>query len=192
MIPSFFDGNLVLEIKLDNGLCKISKTELYNWRHKSSYPDTLPSSHKFLAKINVWGGISCKGATQFALFKNNMDSKMYNEILSDHLLAFCAVNFNYNFVLHQDNDPKHKSYECMRFLDSNSIRWLKKYLEVLIRSPPRSPDLNPIEMLWNEMKVFIRKSGCITETEVSSKINEFQTLLTKEKCIKYISRLKQV
>ncbi|RNA34512.1 Transposable element Tcb1 transposase [Brachionus plicatilis] len=108
---------------------------------------------------------------------------MYNEILSDHLLAFCAVNFYYNFVLHQDNDPKHKSYECMRFLDSNSIRW--------IRSPPRSPDLNPIEMLWKEMKVFIRKSGCITEIEVSSKIKEFEKLLTKEKCIKYINWLIQ-
>ena len=53
-----------------------------------------------------------------------MNSMMYKEILSDFLLTFGAVNFDYNYVLHQDNDPKHKSLESLAFLDKNSIRWV--------------------------------------------------------------------
>ncbi|RNA34511.1 hypothetical protein BpHYR1_042841 [Brachionus plicatilis] len=45
-------------IFVDESCVRISKKALYNWRLKSSYPDTLPSSHKFLARMNVWGGIS--------------------------------------------------------------------------------------------------------------------------------------
>ena len=45
-----------------------------------------------------------------------------------------------------------------------------KLLFIKIRSPPRSPDLNPIEMVWHEMKRFIRKSRCKTESEVVAKI----------------------
>ena len=39
----------------------------------------------------------------------------------------------------QDNDPKHRSRLAQRFYDGNGInRW---------RTPPESPDLNPIENL---------------------------------------------
>ncbi|RNA24476.1 hypothetical protein BpHYR1_051901 [Brachionus plicatilis] len=39
----------------------------------------------------------------------NMDAKMYNEILSDFLLVFGALKCDFDFVLHQYNVFKHKS-----------------------------------------------------------------------------------
>ncbi|CAF1098083.1 unnamed protein product [Brachionus calyciflorus] len=83
---------------------------------------------------------------------------MYNIILSEFLIPFGVVKFDFDFILHQDNDPKHKSRECLAFLERNSINW--------IRSPPRSPDLNPIELVWHELKTLIRKSCCSSEEEV--------------------------
>ncbi|CAF0973239.1 unnamed protein product [Brachionus calyciflorus] len=72
---------------------------------------------------------------------------------------------------------------CTSFLEKNAIKW--------VRSTPRSPDLNPIEMLWNEMKCFVRKSGCKTKSDIVNKIYEFQRSLTQKKCQKYIYRLKK-
>lgn len=40
-------------------------------------------------------------------------------------------------------------------------------------------------MLWHEMKLFIRKSGSKTKSEIVDKIYEFQKSLTNEKCQKY-------
>jgi hypothetical protein len=68
------------------------------------------------------------------LFDENMNAKMYNEILSDFLLPFVAVNYDLDFVLHQDNDPKHKSLECQSFLEKNSIKWVKKPFRIRIQS----------------------------------------------------------
>ena len=39
-------------------------------------------------------------------------------------------------------------------------------IQALIGSPSKSPDLNPIEMLWHAMKTFIRKRFCKTPDEV--------------------------
>ena len=45
----------------------------------------------------------------------------------------------------QDNDPKHTSAAAREFFAENSINWWK--------TPPESPDANPIENLWHELKV---------------------------------------
>ena len=47
----------------------------------------------------------------------------------------------------QDNDPKHTSRVAKVFLEENRINWW--------RTPPESPDLNPIEDLWHELKFYL-------------------------------------
>jgi transposase len=49
----------------------------------------------------------------------------------------------------QDNDPKHTSRCAQSFFSDNAIHWWK--------TPPESPDLNPIENMWHELKEFIRR-----------------------------------
>ena len=45
----------------------------------------------------------------------------------------------------QDNDPKHTSICARTFFENHNINWW--------RTPPESPDANPIENLWHELKV---------------------------------------
>jgi hypothetical protein len=65
-----------------------------------------------------------------------------------------------NFKLYQDNDPKHKARIVQEFLLYNCPSVLQPH--------PQSPDLNPIEYVWEELDRRIRKTS-ITSIEVLKK-----------------------
>ncbi|CAF0789030.1 unnamed protein product [Brachionus calyciflorus] len=84
-----------------------------------------------------------------ASFKNNLDKFGYLEILCNNLIPFALQNFGSKSRLFQDNDSKHSSKICVDVLRSSRVFW--------DRTPTYSPDLNPIEDLWKDMKDFCRK-----------------------------------
>ncbi|KAK6311536.1 hypothetical protein J4Q44_G00172000 [Coregonus suidteri] len=77
-----------------------------------------------------------------------MDGAMYREILANNLLpSVRALKMGRGWVFQHDNDPKHTARATKEWL-------LKKHLKVL-ECPSLSPDLNPIENLWRELKFHI-------------------------------------
>jgi len=84
-----------------------------------------------------------------------------------------------------DNDPKYASNAAKDLLSSKKITWW--------HTPAESPDCNPIENLWHELKECIR---CVikpkTKQELIDGIKEFWRNLTVTKCNKYINHLKEV
>ncbi len=48
----------------------------------------------------------------------------------------------------QDNGPKHVSHRAQDVFEDNGVNWW--------RTPPKSPDLNPIENLWHKLKEHLR------------------------------------
>ena len=61
-----------------------------------------------------------------------------------------------------------------------------------MRSPPKSPDLNPIEWVWGDLKRFVRKRLCRNESELVQAIHDFQAQLTPKYCGRFIDHLKKV
>ena len=77
-----------------------------------------------------------------------MDATLFCDILRQTLLPFLEKKFQPPATHHlmQDNDPKHTSRTAQQYI---GINWW--------RTPAESPDMNPIENLWHEMKEFIRR-----------------------------------
>jgi len=60
----------------------------------------------------------------------------------------------------QDNDPKHTSKLCSNYLQREEESGALK----MMVWPPQSPDLNPIELLWDELDRRVRRV-CLTSQE---------------------------
>ena len=85
----------------------------------------------------------------------------------------------------QDNDPKLTSILGQTTMVENNINWWK--------TPPESPDLNPIENLWHEIKYHLRnRVKPINKEELCNGIKEFWSSVTPLKCRKYINHIQKV
>ena len=73
-----------------------------------------------------------------------MDPDRYIQILEWTLLPFLHKVMRNSHRFMQDNDPKHCSRKGQHFMAEHSINWWK--------TPPESPDCDPIENVWHELK----------------------------------------
>lgn len=133
----------------------------------------------------MWAGISVKGATSVCIFEGNMDSLVYQNILSRFLLPFVCEKYPMGYRFMQDNDPKHTSRSTQEWLERNEVNWWP--------TPPESPDLNPIENLWHTLKWFLRKFvKPKTKEELIQGIKAFWSIVTPEMCSRYIRHIDKV
>ena len=107
------------------------------------------------------------------------------KILEAGLLPFIEQKFPNSHRLYQDNDPKHASKLIERFFEDNDIKWWY--------TPPESPDLNPIELVWGAMKQYLRNTWKPRNLQqLKSGIQSFWMSLTPAVCRKYIGHLQKV
>ncbi|KAK6036710.1 hypothetical protein COOONC_25785 [Cooperia oncophora] len=74
----------------------------------------------------------------------------------------------------QDNAPPHKSRytsDKLRSWGVDTMAW-----------PAESPDLNPIELVWGNMKICIRKQGVRSLNDLKVAIAKYWKTLTPEVC----------
>ena len=115
-----------------------------------------------------------------------MNAEGYVEILEEALIPSMQRLFGDNqYLFMQDNDPKHTSKLAQEYFARNRIEWW--------RTPPESPDLNPIENLWHELKEYLRRVvKPMTKDQLVQGIGQFWKTVTVTKCRKYIGHLHKV
>jgi hypothetical protein len=78
--------------------------------------------------------------------KHAHNKHAYNSILQRYTIPSGLRLVGLSFVFQQDNDPKHTPRLCKGYLMKESDGVLHQMIW-----PPQSPDLNPIEMVWDEL-----------------------------------------
>ena len=131
---------------------------------------------KHPVKVTCWAGISCRGTTDIVIFDGIMTASCYVE---KSLVPFIQKVYPEGHRFMQDNDSKHTSRLPQSVFEEECINWW--------RTPPESPDCNPIENLWHELKEFnTRVVKPKKKHKLVDGIHRFWgQVVTVEKCQKY-------
>lgn len=133
--------------------------------------------------IMIWGCFSWYGVGPLFWIKPTMTQNEYLGILDEVMLPYAEEDMPLKWKYQQDNDPKHTSKKVKQW-------FVEKKIDVL-DWPAQSPDLNPIENLWNQVKRNIANKKHRNQDELWNAIQKAWYAIPVEMCRKLVDSMQR-
>lgn len=133
-------------------------------------------------KLMIWSYISWNGVGPLEFIEGGMDGPKYKRLLHRHVLPHCLTQMGPNGEVHTYMDDGASCHNCDLVIDYCAEKGIKRP-----DWPANSPDMNPIEWVWGDMKL---KLSALPQKPAS--IAELKLILTRiwgEYTVEYIQKL---
>ncbi|KAI2666432.1 Transposable element Tcb1 transposase [Labeo rohita] len=155
----------------------------YVWRKPGTahhLSNTVPTVKHGGGSIMLWGCFSAAGTGRLVAIEGKMNAANYRDILDENLLQSAQdLRLGRRFTFQQDNDPKHTAKITKEWLHNNSV--------TVLEWPSQSPDLNPIEHLWRDLKMAVHQRLPSNLTDLERICKEEWQRIPKSRCEKLVA-----
>lgn len=134
--------------------------------------------------VMVWGCMAASGVGNLQFIESTMDKRAYLDILKTNLKQSAAkLGLGNSYLFQQDNDPKHTA-DIVKL-------WLLYNVPKQLRTPPQSPDLNPIEHLWDLLERKIRQHAITSKTMLKEVLQAEWEKISREETMKLVHSMQK-
>ncbi len=154
------------------------------WRKGGEAHSTscLKSSVKFPQSVMIWGAMSSSGVGPLCFLKTNVTAPVYQDILEHFMLPSADQLFkDADFIFQQDLAPAHTA--------KSTTSWLKDHGVGVLDWPANSPDLNPIENIWDIVKRKMSNKRPTNADELKATLKETWASIPPQQCHKLITSM---
>ena len=175
---SFFQMSRLFYVLKRKNQCKIWRLE-----KEKLLPECLEQANTGDGgKVGIWGGISGLGMTTVKIYTENMNGNLYCDVLEHQLMPSIKQMPKKNEVFfQQDLAPWHTSNivkDKIAKLKLNVLDWA-----------PKSPDLNPVEMLWSILDERLASKPMFSKGALMDRLQEEWDRVDKDLCIKLVESM---
>ena len=133
-------------------------------RGEKYHEDCIIPTVKHPQSVMVWSVINYLGTGRLYIVQGTMRQDQYRKVLKERLLPQLDEWFprRQDAIFMHDGAPCHKAKSITAFLNSQNIK--------ILDWPGNSPDMNPIENVWELLKREMSKNPITTKTELIERL----------------------
>ncbi len=130
----------------------------------------------------IWAAMSSAGVGPLCFLKSTVNAAIYEEILEHFKLPSADKLYgDADFIFQQDLAPAHTA--------KGTKSWFNDHGVTVLDWPANSPDLNPIENLWDIVKRKMRDTRPNNADELKATVKETWASIPPQQCHKLITSM---